>query len=634
MRKYIYALSVALIFCVGLTEANSRPMTQVSPNIKMGFGPSTPAEVGLDDEFIKFVDGAKESIEGAFFEIRLDSFVDAFIRAKKRGVKVKLVVDSNNYYLPPDPATQDDVDALTPHPVNDPTKLDKLEMNPFVARIKKAGISVVEDNMRSALMHNKFAIRDKNTVWTGSYNLTDTCSYRNPNNAIQVTSVPLAKIYRAEFLEMYSKHQFGITSPKHKKKQVVSVDGVNMEVYFAPEDNPNKRIAQAIADAKEEVFFMQFAFTADDLRDLLIKKHKSGVKVRGIFDRMLYRSTGPYGEFSHLTEVGIPVKIFPGRGKFHHKVFVVDPDGENPIVVLGSENASTNGNKANDENVLVIHSKAIAQMFKKEFDSIFGKFSDAAAFMQIADLPFALEPISMGELHIFANGKGIDKIRVEYPARWKMEGLNRGTVTILRNDKDTTSKEKLRFSNNGYTLESANLKGSGANSHVSMRFVNVPAPEIAGKYALLMSVAYKDSPNKFVPLRNNPTIWVFDPEKVEDFSRLLDYVERLHISLEEMKNSLTSTQKKNQANILRMVINKIQNLLCRGVKNGELVRTEMSLDRVEALPKRWYPYVLAITKNLKPLREALRHRVLHENDQEAARILKRVEKFVENAARK
>lgn len=636
MRKRILAISIALAFSFGYSEAFCKPMTQISPNIKLGFGPSKQGEPGLVSEFIKFVDGSRKSFEGAFFEIRLDSVVDAFIRAKKRGVDIKLVVDNDYYYQVPDPATEDDVDSLTPHPIQMvATRRNGQpaapELNPFIARLVEAGIPIIEDNMRGSLMHNKFGVRDQDTVWTGSYNLTDTCSYKNPNNAVQIKSKELAQIFSTEFREMFVDRSFGISSQKHSERQIVTVDGADIEVFFAPEDNPNGRIGEAIAEAEQEVFFMQFAFTADELRDLLIKKHKSGCKVRGIFDRMLYRSTGPYGEFSHLTEVGIPVKIYPGLGKFHHKVFVIDPDGNKPVVVLGSTNASTNGNRSNDENILVIHSKTVAQHFKQEFNSYFGSFSDAAAFMQVADLPFAGETIQMGELHVFANGKDIEKIRIDYPARWKVENLHRNAVDVIRQSKNTTENEKVTFANNSLTLHTANLNGSGNNSSLSLRFNSIPAPTIPGKYAVLISVAYKDAPSTFVPLRNNPTVWVFDPEKTEDFTRLLDYIQRLHNSLEAMKGSLNSTQQKNQASIFKLVVNKLQTILCKSVQAGEYDRTDMSLSKIEKLPPRWHPFIIAVTNNLKPLREALNHKAMHDNDQTAAQLLKRVEKFILNA---
>lgn len=638
MRKSILAISFLFACCFGSSEAICRPMAQISPNIKLGFGPSKKGQTGLETEFIKYVDGARKTFDGAFFEIRLDSVVDAFIRAKKRGVKVRLVVDNNYYYMPPDPATEDDTDLLTPQPLqmistHRNRQPSEPVLNPYIARLIQAGIPVVEDNMRSSLMHNKFGIRDGKTVWTGSYNLTDTCSYKNPNNAVQIESAELANIFTTEFNEMFVDRSFGITSPKHTERQIVKVDDALIEVFFSPEDNPNGRIGEAITEASQEIFFMQFAFTADELRDLLIKRHKEGLKVRGIFDRMLYRSTGPYGEFSHLTEVGIPVKIYPEAGKFHHKVFVIDPDGEQPRVVFGSTNASTSGNRSNDENILVIHSKKVARSFKQEFESFFGSFSDAAAFMQVADLPFAGQTINMGELHVFANGKGIDRIKVEYPARWKVENLGRSAISVFRSGRDTTENENIKFFNNSFILNSANLSESGKNSSVSLRFHNIPAPTIPGKYAVLISVAYSNDPAKFVPLHNNPTVWVFDPEKNEDFGRLLDYIQKLHGSLEAMKTGQNSTQQKNQLNIFKLVINKLQTMLCQAVQTGEYERTDMALTKIEKLPQRWHPFILSVSQNLKPLREALQHRIMHDNDDMATKLLKRIEKYILDAAR-
>ena len=83
MRRYFLALSLAVAGCFAPSDVLARPMTQVSPNIRIGFGPSKQGETGLDTEFIKFVDGARKTLHGAFFEIRLDSVVDAFIRAFK-----------------------------------------------------------------------------------------------------------------------------------------------------------------------------------------------------------------------------------------------------------------------------------------------------------------------------------------------------------------------------------------------------------------------------------------------------------------------------------------------------------------------------------------------------------------------
>jgi phosphatidylserine/phosphatidylglycerophosphate/cardiolipin synthase-like enzyme len=51
----------------------------------------------------------------------------------------------------------------------------------------------------------------------------------------------------------------------------------------------------------------------------------------------------------------------------HHKVIIID--GE--IVVIGSYNFSTSADEENDENVLIIHSPAIAAQFEAEFQRVY-----------------------------------------------------------------------------------------------------------------------------------------------------------------------------------------------------------------------------------------------------------------------
>ena len=89
-----------------------------------------------EDELVALVDSAQSAIDGAFFEIGSKRVADAFIRAHKRGVKVRLVTDDSN--------------------------LDK----PSCKKVQAAGIPVVDDG-KKGLMHDKFAIVDGHVVWTG-----------------------------------------------------------------------------------------------------------------------------------------------------------------------------------------------------------------------------------------------------------------------------------------------------------------------------------------------------------------------------------------------------------------------------------------------------------------------------------
>lgn len=50
----------------------------------------------------------------------------------------------------------------------------------------------------------------------------------------------------------------------------------------------------------------------------------------------------------------------------HHKVFIIDEK----TVITGSFNPSNNGDKGNDENILIIGSEEIAGMFEEEFEMV------------------------------------------------------------------------------------------------------------------------------------------------------------------------------------------------------------------------------------------------------------------------
>jgi phosphatidylserine/phosphatidylglycerophosphate/cardiolipin synthase-like enzyme len=64
--------------------------------------------------------------------------------------------------------------------------------------LRDAGIPTVDDR-RQAIMHDKFAIRDGQEVWTGSWNFTTGDTYRLNNNAARMRSPELAKAFTEEF---------------------------------------------------------------------------------------------------------------------------------------------------------------------------------------------------------------------------------------------------------------------------------------------------------------------------------------------------------------------------------------------------------------------------------------------------
>ena len=287
---------------------------------------------GIDAHLVQLIDAARQSVDVAAYEVDLDTVADALLRAKGRGVQVRLVTDTDN-----------------------------LDEEP-IARLKQAGIPVVDDS-RGAIMHNKFVIVDGEHVWTGSWNLTVNCTYRNNNNAIAIRSDALARNYAAEFAEMFDR-QFGPRSPSQTPASVITVDGTRIENYFAPEDRVAERILAVVRGAKKSVRFLAFSFTDESLGGVLIERHRAGVSVSGVVEQR--GSDTEYAQYGPLRQAGIDVLADGNPYVMHHKVLIVDE----AIVVTGSFNFSQSADRDNDENVLIIHNPDIARLYLQEYERI------------------------------------------------------------------------------------------------------------------------------------------------------------------------------------------------------------------------------------------------------------------------
>jgi phosphatidylserine/phosphatidylglycerophosphate/cardiolipin synthase-like enzyme len=262
---------------------------------------------------------------------------EALIAAHERGVEVQWVTDDEH-----------GIEA------------DTEEGHGQFAMLEKAGIEV-QDDERSALMHNKFWIFDAHTVWTGSTNVTINGNFRNNNNVLIVEIPEVATIYEREFTEMWN-GAFGPTSPSTWEDQSVYVNDTKVQVLFAAEDDVISKLIPLINDAQRTLRFMAFSFTYDEMGTMILNRAESGVDVRGIFETR--GSETAYSEMPRLYCAGVSVRQDGNPGTFHHKVLIIDEQ----ILVTGSLNFSVNANESNDENVIIIHEPNLAAQYLREFE--------------------------------------------------------------------------------------------------------------------------------------------------------------------------------------------------------------------------------------------------------------------------
>ena len=185
---------------------------------------------GLDTVLVDAFNNAKHTIEIAAYDFDRQTLTDALIQAKERGVELRIVADDSN--------------------------LDQFKM------IERAGIPIRSDQ-RSALMHHKFILIDRNEVWTGSLNFTENGLYRNNNHFMRFRQPEIISAFVAEFEEMFAGN-FGRTSDA-SNFAVYEQDNVHYLVQFTPEFSPLETILKVIEGAEESIHFLVFSLTLDEI---------------------------------------------------------------------------------------------------------------------------------------------------------------------------------------------------------------------------------------------------------------------------------------------------------------------------------------------------------------------------------
>ncbi len=307
--------------------------------------PNNPAG-SVEERLIGFINAAQVSIHIASFEFNLPRVADALIAAKARGVDVRWVTDDENGL---------GIDA-------DPNRGQ-------FTRLMAGGVEVKDDAGRSALMHNKFWIFDRQITWTGSTNVTVNGIYKQNNNVIVFHSPEIAIIYEREWEELWG-GQLGRRAPSTMNNQWAILEGTPIQVIFSPEDGAVGNLIALLNDAQTSIRFLAFSFTDYPMAQAMIERAKAGVDVQGVFET--FGSNGPRSELKTFWCAGLPVRQ-DGNGSFlHDKVIIID----NSIVVTGSLNFSSSADEDNEENVVIVDNPEVASLYLQEYEKLWSQGVD------------------------------------------------------------------------------------------------------------------------------------------------------------------------------------------------------------------------------------------------------------------
>ena len=362
--------------------------------------PSNDCKAKICASLLKLFNEAESSIDFAFYGMRNQSaLLNALKRAKDRGVVIRGIVDmgidNKSYY-----SSTPDLLAAIPGIQTDyeTDKATQRNQKPYNARYGRCQsppgflgpaqclgydlgnqclISVHASResltFQGEIMHHKFAVVDGRYVWTGSTNMSDsgTGGY-NANLVLVVDSTKIAERFVSEMDQMYMEKKFHRSKQrKYPKTHFKLSDGNKVDVRFTPQDQPIKHgIRPLIQKAKKSIDVAVFFLTHKHLTDDLIQAHRRGVKVRIIMD-----ATGAkngYTKQEILRAAGIPVKIESWGGKMHMKSAVIDDQ----ILIGGSMNWTSAGDRTNDENTLIIWNRRLNKEYRKTFQKLWDSIPD------------------------------------------------------------------------------------------------------------------------------------------------------------------------------------------------------------------------------------------------------------------
>lgn len=143
----------------------------------------------------------------------------------------------------------------------------------------------------------------------------------------------------------------GLTQPAAAGERLAARGEV--EVAFAPWDDPERVLLGVIADARRSLLVQAYAFTSKRIADALVAAHRRGVAVEVLADaKMNRRATG--NALPRLLAAGVPVALETRYAAAHNKVMVADADGPGCTVVTGSYNFTWSARNRNAENMLVM----------------------------------------------------------------------------------------------------------------------------------------------------------------------------------------------------------------------------------------------------------------------------------------
>ena len=208
------------------------------------------------------------------------------------------------------------------------------------------------------------------------------------------------------------------------------------ECYFFPNPSNEQRVVNMFRTCKKSLDLAIFTFTRDSIAQAVLEAYQRGVKVRCIGDDGNSKVKG--SDVRLLASIGIPCKTDNNlRFHMHNKMAILD----NSVVITGSFNWTSQAINKNQDNILFIEDKNIAQQYTDYYNKMWESFD---TIITQEEAKKYLENEKKAEQEKRAEKEKQEKINTKETSKkdtTKKDTTKKDTTKKDTTKKDTTKKE-------------------------------------------------------------------------------------------------------------------------------------------------------------------------------------------------
>ncbi len=316
-----------------------------------------PAYIFTEEEplaapIVDAIGRTRRSLDVALYNLQIDGAVDALVKARARGVRVRVLFDDAHVYP---------------------------QANKQIQAVIDSGIETRAMNGRggSGAMHCKYALFDGALLQTGSANWSGFAETFSYENIMFVADEDIVDGYERNFEWMWRQARpAGQPAAPAEKPSAPPVDptpdvnfnGTQLPDYaFSPRGGTEAAIVKAIDAARSEANVAMFTFTSKNIMEALKRAAARGVKVKLM---LFIGQKFPFFQEAKMNRMELRFK--EGRlekGQMHNKFAVLD----GKLLINGSFNWTVTAETSNTENTIFTTAPEYVSPYKAEFDKLFLK---------------------------------------------------------------------------------------------------------------------------------------------------------------------------------------------------------------------------------------------------------------------